>query len=183
MIIAGEQKRDYLATLRKCLTDLNSEFQYLGAEEKIPLPDHPDVHIPYQNLLNCELEGETLYSAYEVRKKYPVADLLNGIESPRHRQSRRNTAPLRRHSSRDHQPDRESSSRSPREDQSTPQDGLVSKEVFVSYARVVTAKKPSTGWKPPVDGKGSNSCATRERLDSRRVSGHLWNEWDGVSAS
>ena len=87
MAVSGERKRDYFAVLRKTLRDLHATFETLDVKEMVPLPDHPDIAIEYEELLGCEQMKMTEYTVGKLRKRYNVTELLNGIEAAEERNS------------------------------------------------------------------------------------------------
>ncbi|MCB0567883.1 MAG: leucine-rich repeat domain-containing protein, partial [Phaeodactylibacter sp.] len=87
--LAGERRRDFLTFIRQSLKDIHSSFAELKIQELIPLPDQLDgrpLHVDYQELIGYEKERMEDYFSGKLRKRYKVADLLNGIESPEARQ-------------------------------------------------------------------------------------------------
>ena len=83
--ISGERNRDFLTSIRNELKKINDSFTDLKFEELIPLPDQLNgetIYVEYQELLGYENERIKDYFNGKLRKKYSVADLLNGIESP-----------------------------------------------------------------------------------------------------
>jgi len=53
--VMGEQKRDYFSVIRKTLTDINKSFEKLDVKELIPLDDHPEIAIEYEELLGVRI--------------------------------------------------------------------------------------------------------------------------------
>lgn len=78
--VAGKQKRDYFATIRKVISDLNSSFEKLGVTEKVPLPDTPDVMLDYIDIVGHEQAGIDRIFVGRLGRHYEVQRLLNGIE-------------------------------------------------------------------------------------------------------
>ncbi len=83
--VNGAQPQRYFATLRKTLRDLHSDFKKLPAVEWVPLPDDPEHAIEYERLVGLEQMGEREYVDGITKKRYPVAQLLDGIERPEER--------------------------------------------------------------------------------------------------
>lgn len=77
-----EKRRDFLTVLRGMLSELNQSFPKLSVTEWVPLPDHPAVTIPYENLLKLEARGRKEHYFPEVDQEYSVQDLLNGFVAP-----------------------------------------------------------------------------------------------------
>jgi hypothetical protein len=82
VIVVGEQRRDYFSVIRKAISEINSSFEKLTVIESVPLPDTPDMLIPYQELVGHEVEGKSQIFVGRLRRSYPVEKLLNGIEKP-----------------------------------------------------------------------------------------------------
>lgn len=78
--IDGEQRRDYLATIRKTFNTLSNKFENIDVKQLIPLPGYKDVIVDYEDLVGHELSGERNKFIGEIRKSVNVEDLLNGIE-------------------------------------------------------------------------------------------------------
>ncbi len=90
------------STRRDFLSQIRTHFDYIHdttfrresisrnnpVTEHIPLPDHPEIILEYQNLLNVEEMGETEYLIPELKKRINLRELLNGIESVETRQER-----------------------------------------------------------------------------------------------
>ncbi|MCI0470475.1 MAG: hypothetical protein L0Y73_02330, partial [Candidatus Aminicenantes bacterium] len=83
--VSGEQKRDYFATIRKTIRDINASFEKLKTTELVPLPDNPDITVEYEELTGHEKMGSTEIIIGKIEKRYPVALLLDGIEKPEER--------------------------------------------------------------------------------------------------
>jgi len=88
--VTGEQKKGYFSVIRKTLTDINNSFEKLEVKELIPLNDHPELAIEYDELLGYELANKDEYFVGKLRKSYSVSKLLNGIEKKEDRQRRMN---------------------------------------------------------------------------------------------
>ena len=76
-------------TRRNLLTAIRSQFDYIHKKnipgivpiEKVPLIAHPDIVFDYQELLGLDAMGETNIAIGKIRKKIPLKQLLDGIES------------------------------------------------------------------------------------------------------
>ncbi|MGB3694172.1 MAG: helix-turn-helix transcriptional regulator [Spirulinaceae cyanobacterium] len=75
-------------TRRNLLTAIRSQFDYIHETipgivpvEKVPLIEHPEIILDYQELLGLEAMGETDYPIGKLRKRIPLKQLLDGIES------------------------------------------------------------------------------------------------------
>jgi hypothetical protein len=52
----------------------------LDVTERVPLPDHPEITVEYQELIGLERMHESYIVVGKLGKKYRVKDLLDGIE-------------------------------------------------------------------------------------------------------
>jgi|GEM_PF-3537419 len=85
IIVVGKQKRDYFATIRKVISDINGSFEKLSVVEWVPLPDRADVLIEYRDLLGHEIAQREEVFVGKVARAYPVRLLLDGIENAEQR--------------------------------------------------------------------------------------------------
>jgi GTPase SAR1 family protein len=83
--VIGEQKRDYFSVIRHVLSGLIMAFEELIVTELVPLPDHEDIVIEYEELIGYEKARKDEYFIGKLNKAYSVSQLLNGIESPEDR--------------------------------------------------------------------------------------------------
>lgn len=93
--VAGERRRDFLTVIRETIKEINSSYKGVEIVEWIPLPDllgDETVLVDYNELLGFEAEKVKEYFSGKLRRKYPVGDLLNGIENPK---SREKSNPIR----------------------------------------------------------------------------------------
>ena len=81
ILVSGNQKRDYFATIRKTLREINASFKQLEVKELVPLPDTSNEFVDYQELIGLERMREEYITIGKLGKKYPVKQLLDGIES------------------------------------------------------------------------------------------------------
>ncbi len=72
----------YLSVIRGRIIAINGSFETLPFTEWIPLPDEPGHAVKYADLIGHEAEKQPEKFVGELRKGYPVAKLLSGIESP-----------------------------------------------------------------------------------------------------
>ena len=80
--VNGQQKRDYLAVIRKTILDINNSFQKLIIKECIPLPNQEKMAVEYAELIGYYLAGEENIFVGKLGRRYSVMKLLDGIESP-----------------------------------------------------------------------------------------------------
>lgn len=85
--VQGERQREYFAILRKTYQDIHASFEKLDVTELVPLPDHPEITVDYQELIGLERMGESTITIGKLRKKYQVAELLDGLEVRHDRRS------------------------------------------------------------------------------------------------
>ena len=77
----GSQARDYFATIRKTITDINRSFEKLPFTEWVPLPDAEEYAVKYNDLIGHEINGHSEKFVGELGKGYSVSKLLGSIES------------------------------------------------------------------------------------------------------
>ena len=83
------RRRNALAVIRDQFRQIHATIPKIGAQEKVPLPDNPDVVVGYEHLLTLEEQGIETFVPEGAREPYRVQDLLNGIEDPQKRQEER----------------------------------------------------------------------------------------------
>ncbi|MEM6611640.1 MAG: COR domain-containing protein [Cyanobacteria bacterium P01_C01_bin.72] len=74
-------------TRRNLLTAIRSHFDYIHQtipgivpEAKVPLIEHPDIVLDYQELLGLESMGEKSIAIGKLQQRFPLRQLLDGIE-------------------------------------------------------------------------------------------------------
>lgn len=77
--VFGKQKRMYFAVLRDTLHDIGSDFEKLDTIELVPLPEHPNITIPFDDLIGHELKAKDEIYVGRLRKSYKVKELLDGL--------------------------------------------------------------------------------------------------------
>lgn len=87
--VTGNGRRDFFSYIRLTLRGINETFQKLSVTEWIPLTKHPDTAVDYDELVGLEIMGEPYYTAGKLKRKFPVADLLNGYVSDKEKQGER----------------------------------------------------------------------------------------------
>lgn len=83
-----QTRRAFLAVTRSAFDEINSNFK-IEIRQMIPVPGAPQVLVSYQDLLAYEEMNEEQIVIPELRKKYPVRELLDGIEELKTRIARR----------------------------------------------------------------------------------------------
>ncbi len=87
-VIGPEQtRRGCLSMIRAEFAEIHKTIAKIKAEQRVPLPDNPDITVGYEHLLNLENLREETYVPEGAAKKYSVKDLLEGIETERTGQS------------------------------------------------------------------------------------------------
>jgi small GTP-binding protein len=88
-IIGKEQtRRAFLAVIRSAFAEINSNFK-IEIKQMIPVPGYPQVLVSYQDLLAYEEMNEPQIIVPELRKKFSVRELLDGVEDLNSRMKRR----------------------------------------------------------------------------------------------
>jgi hypothetical protein len=87
--VAGpiEGRRDFLELIRADFRKIHSNPTRKGVQERVPLPDDPDVAVPYEHLRLLEEEGVHDFIPEGAARKYSVAALLDGVEDPGRRRA------------------------------------------------------------------------------------------------
>ncbi len=80
--------RAFLAVIRSAFDEINSNFK-IQIKQMIPVPGFPQVLVSYQELLAHEEMNEPEIVIPEVRQKFPVRELLDGVEELSDRMQRR----------------------------------------------------------------------------------------------
>jgi small GTP-binding protein len=79
-IIGKEQtRRAFLAVIRSAFDEINSNFK-ITIKQMIPVPGAQNTLVSYQELLVHEEMNESEIVIHELRKKFPVRELLDGVE-------------------------------------------------------------------------------------------------------
>lgn len=88
--IIGKEKtrRAFLAVLRSAFDEINGNFK-IEIKQMIPVPGYPDVLVSYKDLLVHEEMSELEILIPEVKKKFSVRGLLDGVEDFTTRMKRR----------------------------------------------------------------------------------------------
>ena len=81
-------RRDLLAVIRSAFDEINSNFK-IEIKQMIPVPDYPPVLVSYEELLAHEEMDEPEIVIPELRRKFSVRELLDGVEPLRARKKRR----------------------------------------------------------------------------------------------
>ena len=83
-------------TRRNLLTAIRSQFDYIHKTipgivpiAKVPLIEHPEIILDYQDLLDLESMGEKDVIVPKLKQRIPLRQLLDGIEEPQNRGDKR----------------------------------------------------------------------------------------------
>ena len=83
-----QTRRAFLAVIRSALDEINSSFK-IEIKQMIPVPDSQEVLVSYRDLLAYEEMNEPEIVIPELRKKFSVRELLDGVEGATTRIERR----------------------------------------------------------------------------------------------
>src|SRR5262249_23531794 len=66
----------------------------LTSEERVPVPGHPGIWVPYGHLLDLEAAGHTTVIPQGLTKEFDIKELLGGVEAPEARERCQGVRPL-----------------------------------------------------------------------------------------
>ncbi|MEO5712519.1 MAG: COR domain-containing protein [Luteolibacter sp.] len=80
-------RRGLLKVIRNHFEAIHSRIEGLDAKEMVAVPGHPEVLVPYRDVILDERAGEPVFrvSVDGIRIAWPIAELLNGVESSKER--------------------------------------------------------------------------------------------------
>lgn len=80
----GQGRRELLGIVREYFERIHKSFEKLPVTELVPVPEHPEVVIPYQELLAYEAAGDDEYKIVVDGRliKQSVTALLDGVDLP-----------------------------------------------------------------------------------------------------
>lgn len=84
-----EPRRERLAVVRDAFRYIHSTIPELKPKEEVPLPDRPEITVPYDHLLKLKELGERTCVPEGADKRYFVQELLNGVDTALYRLRRR----------------------------------------------------------------------------------------------
>ena len=82
-------RREFLSNIRFEFNAIHKTIPRIEEMEKVPLPDHPEILVSYDHLLNLEKAGIKSYIPEGLVDAVDVNELLNGIETQEERRKRR----------------------------------------------------------------------------------------------
>lgn len=80
-------RRRFLVIIRAEFDAIHSTIPGLEVSEKVPLPDHPEIVVDYQDLRNLEEMGEPYLVVPSLRQRFGVKALLDGVDEPLRRET------------------------------------------------------------------------------------------------
>jgi internalin A len=90
-----QTRRAFLAVIRSTIDEINSDFK-IEIKQMIPMPGFPLVLVSYHDLLAYEESNEPEIFIPDLRKRFPVRELLDGVEDLSVRMKRRDRVLNRR---------------------------------------------------------------------------------------
>jgi hypothetical protein len=75
-----DRRRGFLALLRQELASIHATIPNLRPDERVPLPDQPELSVSYKHLLHMEEKGQKDHWPEGAARNYTIAELLDGIE-------------------------------------------------------------------------------------------------------
>lgn len=76
-------RRALLSIIRFHFDVIHSSISGIHVEEKVPLPDHPEIVVDYRYLLDLEAMGEKAFVPPGLRRRVDVRSLLDGVDLTR----------------------------------------------------------------------------------------------------
>ncbi len=80
--VAGVGRREYLTVVRATFLEINEGFEKLPVQERLVMPDAPEVTVAYDHLLRLEKVGQEEYYPEGAAHAYSVCELLGTITVP-----------------------------------------------------------------------------------------------------
>lgn len=93
----GTGQRELLGIIREHFERIHRSYEGLPVTELVPIPKHPELTVPYDELLSYEAAGDDDYKVVVNRmpEKFSVAALLDGVDIPGTRRSLMQSRPAR----------------------------------------------------------------------------------------
>jgi internalin A len=86
-------RRGLLTAIRTELRGIERTIPGLATEERVPVPGHPGVSVPYSHLLDLEMAGRESVVPQGLTQDFDIRDLLAGVETPTDRMNGKVTIP------------------------------------------------------------------------------------------
>ncbi len=84
-----QTRRAFLGVIRSNFDYIHKTIPGIEPEEKVPLPDHPEIVVGYRHLLDMEEMKKVDFVPEGLKESVPVKELLDGVESEEERRKRR----------------------------------------------------------------------------------------------
>ena len=84
-----QTRRTFLGVIRSNFDYIHETIPGIKPEEKVPLPDHPEIVVDYRHLLDLEALGEESFIPEGFRERVNVKELLDGVEFEEERRGHR----------------------------------------------------------------------------------------------
>ena len=94
-----QTRRTFLGVIRSNFDYIHETIPGIKPEEKVPLPDHPEIVVDYGHLLDLEALGETSFIPEGIRERVNVKELLDGVEPEEERRGRREEGDMKKRDS------------------------------------------------------------------------------------
>ena len=80
----GNGQRELLGIIREHFERIHRIYEKLPVTELVPIPQHPETTVPYEELLSYEAAGDDEFKVVigNVPRKFSVAELLDGVDIP-----------------------------------------------------------------------------------------------------
>ena len=78
--VNGQERKDYLAVILLFFREINDSFEKLKVDERVPMPDNPEVTASYKTLMNHVREEMAYIMPDGADKKYSVKELLGLVQ-------------------------------------------------------------------------------------------------------
>jgi internalin A len=75
-------RRGLLTAVRTELRGIEKTIPGLNSEERVPVPGHPGIWVPYKHLLDLEMAGRETVVPQGLTEDFTIRELLAGIETP-----------------------------------------------------------------------------------------------------
>jgi internalin A len=82
-----QRRRELLTVIRSELRSIERTIPGLIGEERVPVPGHRGIWVPYSHLLDLESAGRMAVIPQGLTEEFPIRDLLGGVETPESRES------------------------------------------------------------------------------------------------
>ena len=93
--VSGPQngRRGLLTAIRAELREIYRTIPGMSSEERVPVPGHPGIWVPYGHLLDLEAAGHKTVIPQGLTQEFSIEELLAGVETPADRMNGRLAPP------------------------------------------------------------------------------------------